>query len=45
MALEPGMVMHVYTSAGGLAFSETVFVAASGPERLTRLERKIFTVA
>jgi len=43
--LEPGMVMHVYTSAGGLAFSETVFVAASGPERLTRLERKIFTVA
>jgi Xaa-Pro aminopeptidase len=40
--LEPGMVFHMYTSAKGLAFSETVLVTASGPERLTRIERKLF---
>lgn len=42
--LEPGQVFHVYNSAQGLAFSETVLVSAAGPERLTRLERKIFVV-
>jgi len=40
--LEPGMVFHMYTSAQGLAFSETVLVTENGPERLTRLERKLF---
>lgn len=37
--LEPGMVFHMYTSAAGLAFSETVLVRENGPERLTRLPR------
>lgn len=40
--LEPGMVFHMYTSAKGLAFSETVLVQADGPRRLTQLERKLF---
>jgi Xaa-Pro dipeptidase len=39
--LEAGMVFHMYASARGMAFSETVLVTASGPERLTQLERKI----
>lgn len=42
--LEPGQVFHVYNSAQGLAFSETVLVGETGPERLTRLERRIFVV-
>jgi Xaa-Pro aminopeptidase len=41
-ALEPGMVFHVYASAKGLAFSETVLVTESGPERLTRSARRLF---
>jgi Xaa-Pro aminopeptidase len=40
--LEPGMVFHMYTSAAGLAFSETVLVTEDGPERLTRLARELF---
>ncbi|MCK6450096.1 MAG: Xaa-Pro peptidase family protein [Alphaproteobacteria bacterium] len=40
--LEDGMVFHMYISAQGLAFSETVLVTADGAERLTRLERKVF---
>ena len=40
--LEPGMVFHMYTGARGMAFSETVLVAESGPARLTRLERQLF---
>ncbi|AOB31402.1 hypothetical protein AKI39_12960 [Bordetella sp. H567] len=40
--LEAGMVFHMYTSAKGLAFSETVLVDAGGPRRLTRLERKLY---
>ena len=40
--LEPGMVFHMYTSAKGLAFSETVLVNEDGPERLTRLGRELF---
>jgi Xaa-Pro dipeptidase len=40
--LEPGMVFHMYTGAQGMAFSETVLVAERGPERLTRLERRLF---
>jgi Xaa-Pro dipeptidase len=40
--LEPGMVFHMYTSARGLSFSETVLVTEDGAERLTRLERRLF---
>lgn len=40
--LEPGMVFHMYVSAAGLAFSETVLVTDAGAERLTRAERKLF---
>jgi Xaa-Pro dipeptidase len=40
--LEAGMVFHMYTSARGMAFSETVLVTERGPERLTRLERQLF---
>ena len=40
--LEEGMVFHMYVSAGGMSFSETVLVTAGGGERLTRLERKLF---
>lgn len=43
--LEPGMVFHMYTSAAGLAFSETVLVTEDTPERLTKLERRIFECA
>jgi Xaa-Pro aminopeptidase len=39
--LEEGMVFHMYTSAAGLAFSETVLVTDTGPERLTRTDRSI----
>jgi Xaa-Pro dipeptidase len=41
-ALEPGMVFHMYTGARGMAFSETVLVTAGAPERLTRLDRRLF---
>ena len=40
--LEENMVFHMYTSARGLAFSETVRVTAAGGERLTRMERRLF---
>jgi Xaa-Pro dipeptidase len=40
--LEEDMVFHMYTSARGLAFSETVRVTADGGERLTTLERRLF---
>jgi Xaa-Pro aminopeptidase len=40
--LESGMVFHMYTSARGMAFSETVLVTENGAERLTRCERKLF---
>ncbi len=42
-ALEPGMVFHMYMSAQGLAISETVLVGDDGPERLTKLPRKLFS--
>ncbi len=41
--IEAGMVFHMYTSARGLAFSETVHVTPSGPVRLTRVERRLFS--
>ncbi len=37
--LEAGMVFHMYASAAGLAFSETVLVTENGAERLTKLPR------
>lgn len=40
--LEAGMVFHMYASARGIAYSETVHVTPDGPERLTRIERKLF---
>lgn len=43
--LEAGMVFHMYTSARGLAFSETVLVTETGAERLTKIERKLFATA
>lgn len=41
--LEAGMVFHMYTSARGLALSETVLVDSDGPRRLTQLPRKLYT--
>ena len=41
-SLEPGMVFHMYASAAGVSFSETVLVGRDGPERLTQLERRLF---
>ncbi len=40
--LEAGMVFHMYASAHGLSFSETVLVTPDGPERLTRTPRIVF---
>ena len=42
-ALEENMVFHMYASARGIAFSETVLVTATGCERLTKMERKLFS--
>lgn len=39
--LEPRMVFHMYASARGVSFSETVLVTDQGPERLTRLPRNL----
>jgi Xaa-Pro aminopeptidase len=40
--LEAGMVFHMYVSAGGIAFSETVMVGSDGSRRLTQTPRQIF---
>jgi Xaa-Pro aminopeptidase len=40
--LQAGMVFHMYTSAKGVSFSETVLVGEAGAERLTKLERCLF---
>ncbi len=40
--LDEGMVFHMYTSAQGIAFSETILVTADGSERLTRTARQLF---
>lgn len=40
--LEPGMVFHMYCTAQGMAFSETVLVTDGGAERLTESERRLF---
>ena len=39
--IEPGMVFHMYVSAAGASFSETVRVTEAGAERLTRLARTL----
>jgi Xaa-Pro aminopeptidase len=41
--LEAGMVFHMYTSAAGLSFSETIAVRPDGAKRLTMLPRTILT--
>jgi Xaa-Pro dipeptidase len=41
-ALEANMVFHVYTSAAGIALSETVVVTEDGGERLTQSPRIVF---
>lgn len=40
--LEPGTVFHMYTSARGVSFSETMLVTEHGPERVTKLDRRVF---
>lgn len=40
-ALEENMVFHVYTTAEGLGFSETVVVTPEGGKRLTRTPRRL----
>lgn len=40
--LEEGMVFHMYTSAQGVAFSDTILITADGCERLTRTPRQLF---
>jgi Xaa-Pro dipeptidase len=44
-AIEPGMVFHMYASAGGASLSETVLVTENGPELLTALPRGVLTNA
>ena len=39
--LEAGMVFHMYASAAGVSFSETVLVSADGPQRLGALPREL----
>lgn len=40
--LEKNQVFHMYTSARGLPFSETVVVTPEGGKRLTKMERRLF---
>ncbi|RVI57665.1 M24 family metallopeptidase [Sinorhizobium meliloti] len=40
--LEENQVFHMYTSARGLPFSETVVVTPEGGKRLTKTDRKLF---
>lgn len=41
--LEEGMVFHMYTTAGGLGFSETIVVETDGCRRLSALPRKLLS--
>lgn len=41
--IEAGMIFHMYTSAMGVAISETVCVRSEGAERLTKLQRCVFS--
>ncbi|RWH95469.1 M24 family metallopeptidase [Mesorhizobium sp.] len=40
--LEQNQVFHMYKSAAGMAFSETIVVTPEGGKRLTKTERKLF---
>ena len=40
--LEQNQVFHMYTSAHGLPFSETIVVTPEGGKRLTQTERRLF---
>ncbi|MFC4274942.1 M24 family metallopeptidase [Achromobacter aloeverae] len=40
--LQSGMTFHMYTSAQGLAFSESVVVTPEGGRRFSKLERRLF---
>jgi Xaa-Pro dipeptidase len=42
-ALDEGMVFHLYATAHGLGFSETVVVGKDGGIRLTKTQRRILT--
>ncbi|MGB6103770.1 MAG: Xaa-Pro peptidase family protein [Pusillimonas sp.] len=42
--IQEGMVLHMYVSAEGLAFSESIVVRTRGVERLTKTERRLFSV-
>ncbi|MBU9809657.1 aminopeptidase P family protein [Rahnella sp. SL6] len=42
--LEENMVFHMYTSAAGLAFSETVVVRPEGGIRMSRLPREVMEI-
>ena len=42
--LQQDMVFHMYASAGGVAFSETVQVTPNGGKRLTQTQRQLHTV-
>lgn len=41
--LAAGMVFHMYASADGVSFSETVLVHDDGAERLTKMDRRLFS--
>ncbi len=41
--LEEGMVFHMYTTAGGLGFSETIVIESDGCRRLSSLPRKLLS--
>jgi len=41
--LEQNQVFHMYTSARGMAFSETIVVTPEGGKRLTKIERRLFS--
>jgi len=43
--LEPGMVFDMRTMAAGMGFSDMVLVTERGPERLSSMERKLFSCA
>jgi Xaa-Pro aminopeptidase len=42
--LESGMTFHMYVSANGIAFSETVLMTDNGVELLTRSPRRLTVV-
>ena len=41
--IEEGMVFHMYTSAAGTVYSETILIEGTGIKRLTTVERRLFS--